>query len=219
MSSRFDLRRAVTTRSSSCSSSARSTCVSARGGLFDVDLVEERPGLAVICVSGRGAAALFAGESGGHRWQRTPPNEKRGRVHTSTITVAVLAAPARVDLAIRSDDVDVETMRGSGAGGQHRNKTDSAVRARHRPTGIEVRCESERSQHLNRDLAMRVLAARVAEQSRQAAQGERDADRRRQVGSGMRGDKRRTVRTQDDQVTDHVDGRTWRFKAYARGDW
>jgi len=173
----------------------------------------------VLCISGSGATALFAGEAGGHRWQRVPETEKRGRVQTSTITVAVLEEPKHAELTIRPDDVDIETMRGSGAGGQHRNKTDSAVRARHRPTGIEVRCESERSQHQNRELAMRVLAARVAERARSAAQGERAADRRRQVGSGMRGDKRRTIRTQDDQVTDHVDGRTWRFKAYARGDW
>ena len=193
--------------------------VSARGGFFDAEMVEDRPGIAVLCVAGRGATALFGGEAGGHRWQRVPPTEKRGRVQTSTITVVVLEEPCHVDLAIRAEDVDVETMRGSGAGGQHRNKTDSAVRARHRPTGIEVRCESERSQHRNRELAMRVLAARFAELTRQTAQGVRDADRRRQVGSGMRGDKRRTIRTQDDQVTDHVDGRTWRFKAYARGDW
>jgi peptide chain release factor 1 len=172
----------------------------------------------VLCVTGRGAAALFAGEPGGHRWQRVPPTEKRGRVQTSTVTVAVLATPARVDLAIREEDVDVETMRGSGAGGQHRNKTDSAVRARHRPTGIEVRCESERSQHRNRELALQVLAARVVDRDRAASDGARAADRRRQVGSGMRADKRRTIRVQDDQVTDH-DGRTWRFKAYARGDW
>ena len=181
--------------------------------------MEDRPGIGVLCVAGRGAAALFTGESGGHRWQRTPPNEKHGRVHTSTITVAVLAAPARVDLAIRLDDVEIETMRGSGAGGQHRNKTDSAVRARHLPTGIEVRCESERSQHQNRELALRVLAARVADRDRAAAADSRASDRRQQVGSGMRGDKRRTIRVQDDQVTDHVDGRTWRFKTYARGDW
>lgn len=173
----------------------------------------------MLCVAGRGAIALFAGETGGHRWQRVPPTEKRGRVQTSTITVAVLEEPKHLDLTIRPEDVDIETMRGSGAGGQHRNKTDSAVRARHRPTGIEVRCESERSQHLNRELAMRVLAARVAELTRTKARGERDEDRRRQLGSGMRGDKRRTIRTQDDQVNDHVDGRTWRFKAYARGDW
>jgi peptide chain release factor 1 len=148
-----------------------------------------------------------------------PETEKRGRVQTSTITVAVLTEPPQLDAAIRHDDVDIETMRGSGAGGQHRNKTDSAVRARHRPTGIEVRCESERSQHRNRELAMRVLAARVSDQARSAAQGDRAADRRRQVGSGMRGDKRRTIRVQDGQVTDHVDGRSWQFKSYARGDW
>ena len=170
-------------------------------------------------IAGRGASSLFAGEAGGHRWQRVPETEKRGRVQTSTVTVAVLDAPRSIDQTIRPEDVDIETMRGSGAGGQHRNKTDSAVRARHRPTGIEVRCESERSQHRNRELAMQVLAARVVELARSAVHGDRAADRRRQVGSGMRGDKRRTIRTQDDQVTDHVDGRTWRYKAYARGNW
>jgi len=139
-------------------------------------------------------------------------------VQTSTITVAVLEEPRQVNLTIRPEDVDVETMRGSGAGGQHRNVTDSAVRVRHRPTGIEVRCEAERSQHANRDLAMRVLGARVLEQQQSARDGERAADRRRQVGSGERGDKRRTIRTQDDHVIDR-DGRTWRFKAYVRGDW
>lgn len=172
-----------------------------------------------LVIAGRGAVALFAGEPGGHRWQRVPPTEKRGRVQTSTITVAVLEKPRQIDQTIRSEDVDVETMRGSGAGGQHRNKTDSAVRARHRPTGIEVRCESERSQHRNRELAMQVLAVRVADQARAAANNARTVDRRQQLGSGMRGDKRRSIRTQDDQVTDHVDGRTWRFKAYVRGDW
>lgn len=170
-------------------------------------------------IAGRGAAVLFAGEPGGHRWQRVPETEKRGRVHTSTITVAVLEEPRHAELTIRPDDVDIETMRGSGAGGQHRNKTDSAVRARHRSSGLEVRCESERSQHRNRELAMRVLTARVAELARSAVQGERDADRRRQLGSGMRGDKRRTIRVQDGQVSDHVDGRSWRFKSYERGDW
>ena len=205
--------------SCSCLSRSRSTCASARGGLFDVDIVEERPGFTSLVIFGRGAAALFAGEPGGHRWQRVPETEKRGRVQTSTITVAVLEEPRHVDQAIRPEDVDIATMRGSGAGGQHRNKTDSAVRARHRPTGIEVRCESERSQHRNRELAMQVLAARVADLARSAAQGDRAADRRRQVGSGQRADKRRTVRVQAGQVTDHVDGRSWQFKRYERGDW
>jgi len=190
-----------------------------RGGVFDVALVEERSGFSSLLISGRGAAALFAGEPGGHRWQRVPETERRGRVHTSTVTVAVLSEATHGDVVLREDDVDIETMRGSGAGGQHRNKTDSAVRAHHRPTGIEVRCESERSQHRNRELAMRVLAARVADAARTVVQGDRAADRRRQVGSGMRGDKRRTIRVQDGHVTDHVDGRTWRFKSYERGDW
>jgi peptide chain release factor 1 len=181
--------------------------------------VEDRPGFAVLCVAGRGAATLFGVEAGGHRWQRVPPTEKRGRVQTSTITVAVLEEPRQIELTIRLEDVDLETMRGSGAGGQHRNKTDSAVRARHRPTGIEVRVEAERSQHANKELAMRVLAARVAERDRAAADGARAEDRRRMIGTGMRGDKRRTIRVQDDQVNDHIDGRTWKFKAYARGDW
>ncbi len=173
----------------------------------------------MLCVAGRGASTLFAGEVGGHRWQRVPPTEKRGRVQTSTITVVVLAEPRQLDLAIRPGDVDIETMRGSGAGGQHRNKTDSAVRAKHRPTGIEVRCESERSQHQNRDLAMRVLAARVAELARSTAQGERAADRRRQVGSGMRGDKRRTIAAPRGFVVDHETGREWRLAEYLKGNW
>lgn len=170
-------------------------------------------------MSGRGAAALFAGEPGGHRWQRNPPNDKRGRVHTSTITVAVLPEPREHEVRLREDELTVETMRGSGAGGQHRNVTDSAVRITHRPTGIVVRCESERSQTQNKETALAVLRARIAEAARSGAAGERAENRRRQVGSGMRGDKRRTIRVQDDSVTDHVDGRTWRFKAYARGDW
>lgn len=173
----------------------------------------------MLCVSGRGAAALFAGEAGGHRWQRVPPTEKRGRVQTSTITVAVLEEPRQIDVSIQIEDVDIETMRGSGAGGQHRNKTDSAVRARHRPTGIEVRCEAERSQLANKELAMKVLAARVADRKLATTIDERAADRRQQIGSGERADKRRTIRQQHDQVVDHIDGRTWKFKAYVRGDW
>lgn len=173
----------------------------------------------MLRVSGRGAAALFADEIGGHRWQRVPPTERRGRVHSSTVTIAALPEPTERELVIRDADLDVETMRGSGAGGQHRNKTDSAVRIRHLPTGLEVRCEAERSQSRNRELAMSELRARIAEAAHATANGERAEDRRRQVGSGMRGDKRRTIRVQDDQVVDHVDGRNWKFKAYARGDW
>jgi len=182
-------------------------------------VIEERPGLITIRASGKGADALFRDEPGGHRWQRVPPNERRGRVHTSTITVAVLPEPSDAQVPLREADLDEQTCRGSGAGGQHRNKTDSAVVLRHLPTGIVVRCESERSQAQNRQTARAILRARIWQAERERADGARAADRRSQVGSGMRGDKRRTIRTQDDVVTDHLTGRQWRFKDYARGDW
>lgn len=148
-----------------------------------------------------------------------PPTERRGRVHTSTITVAVLPEPAEIDVRLDERDLEETTMRGSGPGGQHRNKTDSAVRLLHRPTGLVVRCESERDQSQNRRVARAVLRARLWDLEHTRTRGARDADRRAQVGTGMRGDKRRTIRTQDDQVTDNVSGRTWRFKDYERGDW
>lgn len=148
-----------------------------------------------------------------------PPNEKRGRVHTSTVTVAVLSEPTPVQLRIADRDLEYKTTRGSGAGGQKRNVTASAVQLKHLPTGIAVRVESERSQHLNRQTALTLLRAKLWERQRERATGQRADDRRRQVGSGMRGDKRRTIRTQDGIVTDHVTGRRWRFKDYVRGIW
>jgi peptide chain release factor 1 len=173
----------------------------------------------VFHVDGRGAYETFKDEPGGHRWQRVPPNEKRGRVHTSTVTVAVLPEPTEAEVRLRESDLEWTACRGSGAGGQHRNKTNSAVQITHRPTGLMVRCEGERSQHQNRRTAIALIRARLweAEQARRA--GARADDRRAQVGSGMRGDKRRTIRTQDDQVNDHVTGRSWRYKQYVRGDW
>lgn len=201
------------------SSSSRSTAGSRAGGRFDVELVEERPGIIVFRVTGKGAEQVFRDEPGGHRWQRVPPNERRGRVHTSTITVAVLSEPSETQVVLRESDLEEQTCRGSGAGGQHRNKTDSAVQLRHIPTGIMVRCESERSQSLNRETARAVLRARLWQAEQERASGARADDRRRQVGSGMRGDKRRTIRTQDDVVNDHQTGRQWRYKDYARGNW
>ncbi len=189
------------------------------GGLFSVEQVEERAGYVVLRITGKGAEELFKDEPGGHRFQRIPPNEKRGRVHTSTITVAVLPEPKEHEVVLNENDLEVTTMRGSGAGGQHRNKTDSAVRIVHNPTGIVVRCESERSQYLNKETALAVLRARIAEAARSGALTERANERKRQVGSGCRGDKVRTIRVQDDQVNDHVTGRFWTYKKYSRGDW
>lgn len=182
-------------------------------------MVEIGDGLAVVCVSGDGAEAAFANESGGHRWQRVPPNERRGRTHTSTITVAVLPEAPEDGLRIEPGDLEWRTCRGSGAGGQHRNKTESAVQVTHLPTGLSVRCETERSQQRNRQTALALLRARLWADRSAAAAAARAGTRRAQVGSGMRGDKRRTVRCQDDAVTDHVLGVTWRLSDYKKGVW
>jgi peptide chain release factor 1 len=169
-------------------------------------------------VTGPGAHDAFRDEAGGHRWQRVPPNDKRGRVHTSTITVAVLPEPTEAQVALSPGDLEWSTCRGSGAGGQHRNKTESAVKLLHRPSGLLVRCESQRSQHQNRATALALLRARLWADAASTKEKQRASARRDQVGSGMRGDKRRTIRCQDGVVTDHVTGRTWAFRDYERGN-
>ncbi len=207
------------TPSSSSESSSRSTASSEAGGLFNLELVEERTGFIAFRATGKGADATFKDEPGGHRWQRIPPNEKRGRVHTSTITVAVLPEPTPTQVVLREDDLEFSTCLGSGAGGQHRNKTESTVQLKHKPSGLMVRCESERSQAQNKETARAILRAKLWQAEQERVSGARNDDRKRQVGSGMRGDKRRTIRTQDDTVNDHFTGRSWKFKQYARGDW
>ncbi len=206
----------MTTPRRSSGSSSVSTSAEHSRGVFDLELVEKLPSLIAFRVSGPGAKEAFAEEAGGHRWQRVPPNEKRGRVHTSTVTVAVLAEPTAAEIEIPDADLEITTTRGSGPGGQHRNKTETCVVIRHRPTGITV---TERSQSRNREIGMALLRARVWELERRRADRERDARRRAQVGSGMRGDKRRTIRFQDGRVTDHPTGRRWLLREYLRGEW
>jgi peptide chain release factor 1 len=148
-----------------------------------------------------------------------PPNEKRGRVHSSTVTVAVLPEVAERALEIPERDLAWATCRASGAGGQHIQKTDSAVQLTHLPTGLQVRCQSERSQRQNKATALATLRARLGALARAGAEAARAAQRRSQIGSGMRGDKRRTVRCQDGTVIDHLTGRSWRLRDYVRGEW
>lgn len=181
--------------------------------------MESRAGFSVLRVKGRGAVELFANEAGGHRWQRVPPNDKRGRVHSSTITVVVLPEPREIEVRIDDRDLEWSTCRGSGDGGQHLQKTESAVMLHHRPSGLRVRCESERSQHQNRATALAVLRTRLFARATSAAHAARASARRDQAGSGERGDKRRTIRAQDESVVDHVTGRRWSLKSYLRGDW
>lgn len=186
----------------------------ARHGL-ELTVLENRPGIVVVRVSGDGAELLLRDEAGGHRWQEVSGN----RVHTSTITVAVLDEPSETQFVLRPEQLEIRTCRGSGAGGQHRNVTDSAVQVTHRPTGLMVRCETERSQLQNRVSAIALLRARLWEAERERNRAARAADRKRQVGVGARGDKRRTIAVQRDEVVDHVTGRRWRLREYMRGEW
>ena len=170
-------------------------------------------------MTGEWAHDAFQHEAGGHRWQRVPPNDKRGRVHTSTVTVAVLSEPTATQLTIAPGDLQWAFSRGSGAGGQNRNKTDSAVDLTHRPTGVVVHCESERSQQQNKANALAMLRARLWEARVEADHQARSAARREQLGSGERGDKRWTVRTQDDVVTHHASGEKFRLRDYLDGNY
>lgn len=189
------------------------------GGVFETQLLDQRPGLITFAVTGIGVRALFVNESGGHRWQRIPPTEKRGRVQTSTVTVAVLDPDTQCGSALDHRDVDIVTARGSGPGGQNRNKTESCVIATHRPSRLQVRIDNERSQGQNKAMAYKVLAARLYDAERSRVSALRDTERKQQVGTGQRGDKVRTYRTQDDQVTDHRTGVKTRLSKWYNGDW
>ena len=179
------------------------------GGVKEADFV----------INGRGAYSRMKWESGVHRVQRVPETESGGRVHTSTATVAVLPEMEEVDVQINPADIEMQVYRASGAGGQHVNKTSSAVRLIHKPSGIVVACQEERSQLQNREKCMRMLASKLYEIEQERVQSENDGMRRSQVGTGMRNERIRTYNFPQGRVTDHRVGLTlYKIDAVMDGD-
>ena len=179
------------------------------GGVREADFI----------INGTGAWSRLKFESGVHRVQRVPETESGGRIHTSTATVAVLPEMEQVDVDLRSEDIEMQVFRASGAGGQHINKTSSAVRLIHRPTGITVSCQEERSQVQNRERCMQMLASKLYEIEQTRISSEYAADRKSQVGTGMRNERIRTYNFPQGRVTDHRIGLSlYKIDAIMDGD-
>ncbi len=174
---------------------------------------------AIVSLQGEGCFRRLRYEGGVHRVQRIPVTEAGGRIHTSTATVAVLPEPDEVEVELRPEELRVETFRAGGHGGQHVNKTESAVRITHLPTGLSASCQDERSQHKNREKALKILRARIYEHLRRQKEEEVSLERREQVGTGERAEKIRTYNFPQNRVTDHRAGITiYRLEDILDGD-
>lgn len=178
------------------------------------EIVDDRPGIMVIKVNGR--VPWLSKEQGGQRWQRVPPTERSGRKQSSTITVAVLGEFKKT-MEISDSDIEFRCTVAGGPGGQHRQKNATAVIATYKPTGVTVRCESERSQHRNKEIATALLKAKILEGLNSASADKRNSHRAAQIGSGERSDKIRTVQVTNGHVINHLNGKRTSVERYMKG--
>lgn len=183
---------------------------------YNWKIQEARDGFVSVWLSGKGVKEAFSNEAGSHRWQRVPPTESRGRVHTSTITVAIIEVNNYKEIEIPYNEIKIETTRGSGNGGQHKNSTDSCVIMTHKTTGIKV-VRDGRCQLTNREDAYKELKIRLNNYYRTGFLQEASEYRKEQIGDGSRSDKRRTYRVKDGIVVDHITNKTANIKDILKG--
>ena len=184
---------------------------------FKTISVKDKVGQVTIEVQGYNVKEFFLKEVGGHRFQRVPPTESKGRVHTSIVSVSVMDNKKEINNDIDMNDIGVMYTKGTGPGGQHKNKTQSCVVLTHKPSGIKVRIDG-RNQHKNKKDALKELQRRLDEKYKKETQNDTWNNIKEQVGSGMRGDKRRTYRIRDNRVHDHITGKKSQWKKIQKGE-
>lgn len=187
--------------------------------VFDIEIISILPGFISFLIKGNKSLELFKNEIGLHQIQRGPPTEKRGRIHTSLISIAVIQKPEPYIFSLNQKEIEIKTCRSSGPGGQNVNKTESAVQVTHIPTGIMVRCESERSQQQNKETAINALTAKIWNDINNKNIKNQSDNIRHQIGFGSTQTKRRTLRFQDNVVIDHITNNKWTIKEYLKGNW
>jgi peptide chain release factor 1 len=188
------------------------------GIIFSSTIVESYEGFVSLNIVGKNAFDIFKNESGTHQWHRVPPTEKGDRVHTSVISVAITMLKEFENISLNDRDLDISTTRGSGKGGQHRNKTETAVIVKHIPSGITVRCESERSQLQNKTIALQILESRINHNREKIFLQEVNASKKKQFGTGNRAEKQRTYKVKNNIIVER-DGSRKDLRKWMKGDW
>lgn len=187
--------------------------------VFDVTIIDYQHGYVSLRIEGENSKKIFENESGTHQWHRIPPTENRGRVHTSVVKVAVLEIQPLNLIKIDDRDIEITTTRGSGPGGQHRNKVETAIILKHKPSGLVIRCETERSQYQNKILAYEILQSKLKYSQQKEYKNNIDLQRKEQMGTGQRAEKIRTYTLKHNIAIDHRTGKKFSLKDWLSGKW